>query len=213
MLRINIFKILHKRPTTSGAMLKTLVDDTFEKGGVMSISGINNNTQTYGFQADKSPQGPESAVESTATSIPERPSTIVTLSEGTTSSVQPGTMKSSMPLSEAWGPQLFVLADTNGDKSLNDSEFAELMNRIGMPSDQAEELFSLFDTTKENRLSIDEFVEGIKSSNSQGNSIFQNVIDTIICNPTGEVNESALQNFLKQGSSAAESYWSRHNPR
>ncbi|EJN34393.1 hypothetical protein [Pseudomonas sp. GM80] len=214
MLRRNIFKILHKRPTTSGAIPKIVVDHPLTtEGGFMSISGINNATQTYAAQSGKISQETESAVKSNSTSAKERPSTIVTLSDGTTSSVQPGTMKSSMPLSEAWGPQLFVLADKNGDKDLNDSEFAELMNRIGMPSDQAKELFSTFDTMNKNSLTIDEFAQGIKSNNSQGKDIFQNVIDTIILNPTGEVNESALQDFLKQGAAAAESYWSRHNTR
>lgn len=179
----------------------------------MSISGITNTTQTYTAQSGKISQESESAVDAVSTSTPERPSTIVTLSDGTTSSVQPGTMKSSMPLSEAWGPQLFVLADTNGDKNLDDSEFAELMNRIGMPSDQAKELFSIFDTMNKNSLTIDEFVQGIRTNNSQGNKIFQNVVDTIILNPSGEMNESALQDFLKQGAVAAESYWSRHNTR
>ncbi|WP_460091720.1 EF-hand domain-containing protein [Pseudomonas sp. S2_E02] len=120
-----------------------------------------------------------------------------------------GTDKSSMPLSEAWAPQLFVQA--GGGKDLDRSHFVKQLNRAGVSDANAQIMFKTFDKSGDGSLSLDEYYAGIKSGGSQNTELFQRLIDTYTRNADGSVNDTSTNQFLAQGLAVATAFWSRHN--
>ncbi|OCX25490.1 hypothetical protein BBI10_02020 [Pseudomonas graminis] len=136
---------------------------------------------------------------------PDRPY-IVTLSDGTKSDVIGyGILKSSMPLSEAWGPQLLVQGDKDKDNKLSISEFANQLKRVGVSLNTAKKLFESFDVSNSGTLSVDEFVAGIKSYNATGGNIFHDFARSYT-----QDDQSATA-FLREGLSAGNAYWGRQS--
>jgi hypothetical protein len=121
-----------------------------------------------------------------------------------------GTDKSSMPLSEAWAPQLFVQAGGGNDK-LDLSHFTQQLNRAGVSDAKAQIMFKTFDKSGDGSLSLDEYYAGIKAGGSQSTELFQQLIDTYTRNADGSANEAATNQFLAQGLAVATTFWSRHN--
>lgn len=124
--------------------------------------------------------------------------------------IKVGVNKSSMPLSEAWAPQLFVQAG-GGSKELDISHFVKQLNRAGISDANAQIMFKTFDKSGDGSLSIDEYYAGIKSGGSQNTELFQRLIDTYTRNADGSVNDAATNQFLAQGLAVATAFWSRHN--
>ncbi|MEO8643486.1 EF-hand domain-containing protein [Pseudomonas sp.] len=123
--------------------------------------------------------------------------------------IKVGVDKSSMPLSEAWAPQLFVQA--GGGKDLDLSHFVKQLNRAGVSDANAQIMFKTFDKSGDGSLSLDEYYAGIKSGGSQNTELFQRLIDTYTRNADGSVNDTATNQFLAQGLAVASRFWSRHN--
>ncbi|WP_460143237.1 EF-hand domain-containing protein [Pseudomonas sp. S3_B08] len=123
--------------------------------------------------------------------------------------IKVGVDKSSMPLSEAWAPQLFVQA--GGGKDLDRSRFVKQLNRAGVSDANAQIMFKIFDKSGDGSLSLDEYYAGIKSGGSQNTELFQRLIDTYTRNADGSVNDTATNQFLAQGLAVATAFWSRHN--
>lgn len=137
----------------------------------MSISNISGSTAPYSSPAsatsNNTPATPVTSSTSvtapTSTTATSSPATIVTLSDGHTMTVIPGQLKSVIPLTEAWGPQMFFQANTSKNEKLTSSEFADQLKRIGVSVETASKLFKTFDTSKDGGLSVDEYVAEIRS--------------------------------------------------
>lgn len=123
--------------------------------------------------------------------------------------IKVGVDKSSMPLSEAWAPQLFVQAGDGKDLDL--SHFVKQLNRAGVSDANAQIMFKTFDKSGDGSLSLDEYYAGIKSGGSQNTELFQRLIDTYTRNADGSVNDAATNQFLAQGLAVATAFWSRHS--
>lgn len=123
--------------------------------------------------------------------------------------IKVGVDKSSMPLSEAWAPQLFVQA--GGGKDLDLSHFVKQLNRAGVSDANAQIMFKTFDKSGDGSLSLDEYYAGIKSGGIQNTELFQRLIDTYTRNADGSVNDTSTNQFLAQGLAVATAFWSRHN--
>ncbi|WP_397453055.1 EF-hand domain-containing protein [Pseudomonas sp. NA-150] len=125
--------------------------------------------------------------------------------------VIPGELKSAIPLTEAWGPQMFFQADTSKNEKLTSTEFADQLKRIGVSAETASKLFKTFDTSKDGKLSVDEYVAGIRSVSSGGNTMFSDLMNSYIRSPNGQIDSTAEDNFLKQGNALATKYWANHS--
>jgi Ca2+-binding EF-hand superfamily protein len=122
--------------------------------------------------------------------------------------VIPGELKSVIPLTEAWGPQMFFQANTSKTEKLTSSEFADQLKRIGVSTESASKLFRTFDMSKDGSLSVDEYVAGIRSINASGNTMFSDLMYSYTRSPDGKVDNAAEDSFLQQGGALATKYWS-----
>ena len=176
----------------------------------MTVSGIGNASGTYsaygygldgaGASKGNQPQDSSSAAKQT--------STVVTLSNGQTSSVTSASGGlTGTPLSVAWAPQMFAKADTDNSTGVTADEFGKLLTQAGITSDQASALFSSFDTSKDGVVSVDEFVAGVQSQENTGSKTFENLLHSIVDNSDGSLNGQATDAFLAQGSAVADRYW------
>ncbi|HEY4316647.1 MAG TPA: EF-hand domain-containing protein [Herbaspirillum sp.] len=131
------------------------------------------------------------------------------MSGGQSSNVTPLSTASlsSKSLSEAWAPQMHVQADADHDNLLSASEFEDQMQRVGIAVAQAQEMFRTFDKSGDGRISVEEYVAGVKASNSSGSTLFNRLLDSYVRNPDGKINDQAETDFLSKGSAAAEKYW------
>ncbi|RXZ32427.1 hypothetical protein D9O50_16905 [Oxalobacteraceae bacterium CAVE-383] len=136
-------------------------------------------------------------------------SSIVTLGNAQGSSVTPMSTASlsSMSLSEAWAPQMHVQADADHDNLLSASEFEAQMKRVGIDAAQAQEMFRNFDKSGDGHISVEEYVAGVKASNSSGSMLFNKLLDTYVRGADGKIDDQAETDFLSKGSAAAEKYW------
>jgi hypothetical protein len=190
----------------------------------MSISGVNSSAAFYQAAADNSPASSPAApvnAASTAASIVASTfastadadasfaSSVVTLRNAQASNVTPMSTASlsSKSLSEAWAPQMHVQADADHDNLLSAGEFEDQMQRVGIAVAQAQEMFRRFDKSGDGRISVEEYVAGVKASNSSGSMLFNKLLDTYVRNPDGKINDQAETDFLSKGSAAAEKYW------
>jgi len=182
----------------------------------MSISNISNSAGPYSSPtsatSNNTSVAPATNSTSAAAPIPttatSSPASIVTLSNGHSMTVIPGELKSVMPLTEAWGPQMFFQADSSKNEKLTSSEFADQLKRIGVSAETASKLFKTFDTSNDAGLSVDEYVAGIRSINASGNTMFSDLMNSYSRSPDGQIDNAAQDNFLKQGEALATKYWS-----
>jgi hypothetical protein len=184
----------------------------------MSISGVNSSAAFYQATVDNNSPASVPAialvnVASTAATAPHADasstSSVVTLSNAQISNVTPLSTASlsSKSLSEAWAPQMHVQADADHDNQLNAGEFQDQMQRVGIAAAQAQEMFRQFDKSGDGRISVEEYVAGVKASNRSGSMLFNKLLDTYVRNPDGKINDQAETDFLSKGSAAAEKYW------
>lgn len=106
------------------------------------------------------------------------------------------------PMSVAWAPETFVQADADSNNGLTSDEFAQELSRDGVVADVAKKLFESFDKSKDGRLSMNEFVDGVAADNASGSSTFQDLA------ASNETEEATMTSFLNKGSGAADQYWS-----
>lgn len=124
--------------------------------------------------------------------------------------IQPGKLKSAMPLSEAWAPQFLVKGDLNGDSQLSQDEFVDLLGKAAVEKDKALALFKEFGGTEKQGITVDQFFEGIKDSNARGDTAFSQMTQSLLYGKQGALDASGLQDFLRAGASFAEQFWQRH---
>lgn len=177
----------------------------------MTVSGIGNASAGYtgygyGLGETGSSKGDQTQGSS---STSQQASTVVTLSNGQTSSVTSSSGGlTGTPLSVAWAPQMFVKADADNSSGVTADEFGKLLAQADVTSDQASALFSSFDTSQDGVLSVDEFVAGVQGQENSGTKTFENLLSSIVKNSDGSLNNQAAQAFLAQGEAVADRYWS-----
>jgi Ca2+-binding EF-hand superfamily protein len=177
----------------------------------MTISGINSSTSSY--TANAAAKADEQAASTTAKSVPSEPqrSTVVTLSDGSVSEVSTYSGKlSSMPMSVATAPEIFVQGDADHDNVLSLEEFTKQLKRVGVSSDAAAKLFDEINTSKSSGLSIDEFVKGVVATNAKGDSVFQDLYSLYTSDQSGKYRPEAFDSFIAQGATVARQYWAEH---
>ncbi|WP_295996998.1 EF-hand domain-containing protein [Rugamonas sp.] len=176
----------------------------------MSISSIGGSTAAYTNIANNSASAKAAAKDAAAPApADDQPaSTIVTLSNGQTSKVVEGDVNSliATPLTIAWAPETFVQGDTDRNQSLNATEFATQLKRVGVSAETAQKLFASFDTSKDGTLSIDEFVQGVKANYASGDTLFTKLVDSYTTDASGKVDDAATDRFLSQGLAVANQY-------
>lgn len=126
--------------------------------------------------------------------------------------VKEGHDKSSIPLSEAWAPQLFVRAGGAGGK-LDLDQFSKQLAIVGVDSARAKSMFKDFDASGDGSLSVDEYYEGIKAGGEKYKDLFQSLIDSYTRNADGSANEQKTNQFLAEGLALATKFWSRRSSR
>jgi Ca2+-binding EF-hand superfamily protein len=175
----------------------------------MSIGKINESSSPYPAIGAKSKAADSEAVAPVKPSTAgSSSSTIVTLSSGAISAVDEGSTTGlvGVPLAAAWAPQMLVQGDTNKDEQLDTDEFAAQLERAGLAAEQAKKLFDSFDTSSDGILSVDEFVDGVKASIDSGDTLFSKLADSYTRDADGNLNSSALKDFLEKGRALAEKY-------
>jgi Ca2+-binding EF-hand superfamily protein len=110
------------------------------------------------------------------------------------------------PLSIAWAPETFVQGDTNEDENLDVGEFSEQLKRIGVTSEDAQKLFSSFDTSSDGKLSIFEFVDGVTQSIKNGEKQFTDLVNSYTQDKSGHFDQVATKDFLDKGAALAAKY-------
>lgn len=177
----------------------------------MSVSGVNSSTSPY-TPATTAKQGDSSStVPSDSSSSQPTPSSVVTLSDGTVSEVSTYSGKlSSMPMSVATAPEIFVQGDADHDNSLSLDEFTQQMKKVGVSSDVAAKLFDDINVSKNTKLSLDDFVKGVVATNAKGNSVFQDLYVMYTAGKDGKFSFEASAAFMAQGAAVAQQYWSQH---
>jgi Ca2+-binding EF-hand superfamily protein len=103
---------------------------------------------------------------------------------------------------------MFFQANTSKNEKLTSSEFADQLKRVGVSAETASKLFKTFDTSKDGSLSVDEYVAGVRSINSSGNTMFSDLMNSYTRSPDGKVDHAAEDSFLKQGEALATKYGS-----
>jgi hypothetical protein len=148
-----------------------------------------------------------------AAPAPSRPSTTVKLSDGREIEVDvvmyTGKV-TSMPMSVASAPQLFVQADKDGDGKLSLDEFTDQLKRVGVSADEAKTMFQSFNKSKGKEMSIDDFVDGVVATNAGGNSVYQNLYVSYTAGADGKYDMGADAAYMAQGASTAAAYWAKH---
>lgn len=139
---------------------------------------------------------------------PAKPSTIVTLGQGSISevSVYSDTL-SSIPLSLASAPELFVQADTNGNGSLSRDEFASQLKRAGVDRRKATAMFDSFNVSKKAELTLNDYVMAIRGSDTETRNVFQNLFTSYTTDQTGQFSTQQFASFKAQGAAVADQYW------
>lgn len=177
----------------------------------MSITGLGSSAASYVApsppKSDESPATPDLITDGNATI----PSTLVTLSGGIASevsvySVQP----SGTPMSVTAAPELFVQADKDNDSELSLEEFTEQLKQVGVSAENAAKLFDSINTSKSKNLSLEDYVNGVASSNSNDNSVFQALFVSYTSDKDGQFSVEAFKAFRAQGASVASQYWAQH---
>lgn len=190
----------------------------------MSISSVGGPAADYSTPAAPASAGdptstapataPASATDSTpAVSAPSRPSTTVTLSDGREIEVDvvmyTGKI-TSMPMSVASAPQLFVQADKDHDGKLSLDEFTDQLKRVGVNADEAKTMFQSFNKSKGKEMSIDDFVDGVVATNAGGNSAYQDLYVSYTAGVDGKYDMGVDAAYMAQGASTAAAYWAKH---
>lgn len=177
----------------------------------MSVSGVNSSTSPSA-PATTAKREESSVMASNATPpVEPKPSTVVTLGDGTVSEVSTYTGKlSSMPMSVATAPEIFVQGDADHDNSLSLNEFTQQMKRVGVSSDAAAKLFEELNVSKTKNLSLDDFVKGVVSTNAKGSSVFQDLYVLYTSDKDGKFSPEAEKSFIAQGAMVAQQYWTKH---
>lgn len=188
----------------------------------MSISSLGGPAADYPTPAapvtgsDSVSTGPATAAvaDSTPAMPPAaRPSTTVTLSDGREIEVEvvmyTGKV-SSMPMSVASAPQLFVQADKDQDGKLSLDEFTDQLKRVGVNADDAKKLFQSFNKSKGSEMSIDDFVDGVVATNAGGSSVYQDLYASYTSGADGKYSMQVDAAYMAQGASTAAAYWTRH---
>lgn len=177
----------------------------------MTVSGIGNAPRGYaaygyGLDGPGANKGDQTQASSHSS---QQASTVVTLSNGQTSSVTSSSDGlTGTPLSVAWAPQMFAKADGDNSSSVTAAEFGKLLAQAGLTSDQASALFSSFDTSQDGVLSVDEFVDGVQNQENSGAKTFDSLLSSIVKGSDGSLDNQATDAFLAQGSAVADRYWS-----
>jgi hypothetical protein len=174
----------------------------------MSISTVTNLSGLYAAN-DLGKRAKQVAPNVSANTEDGAGSTVVTLSNGQTANVDSNSaIVSSTPLAVAWAPQLFSEADVDGDGKLTSSEFADQLKRVGVSAAEAQKMFSSFDTSKDGTVSLAEFVQGVQVNISSGSTIYSQLAGSYISGQGGGNDAQSINQFLANGASEAEKYWS-----
>jgi hypothetical protein len=175
--------------------------------GVAPASAASAAYFTSASQGGGSTARLQQAVAAPSAASGDGASTIVTLSNGRTSSVTPyaGTLAAT-PLAAAWAPQTLVAGDHNQDQQLSESEFADQLERVGISADAARKLFASFDMSRDDSVDVDEFVKGVGKDVASGSTVFTQLIDSYVNNPSGSVDQQAMGDFLRKGAALARQY-------
>jgi hypothetical protein len=139
------------------------------------------------------------------------PSTIVTLGSGNVAEVSVYSGKlSSVPMSSASAPELFVQADSDGNGSLSREEFARQLKRVGADDAKATALFDSFNTSKNAELTLDDYVKTVTSSDTDTRNLFQSLFASYTTDESGNFSIQEFANFKSQGAAVAAEYWHAH---
>jgi hypothetical protein len=188
----------------------------------MSISSVGGPVADYSTPA--APATANVAASAAPATVPasdsapaapasSRPSTTVTLSDGREIEVEvvmyTGKV-TSMPMSVASAPQLFVQADKDHDGKLSLDEFTDQLKRVGVSADEAKTMFQSFNKSKGKEMSIDDFVDGVVATNAAGNSAYQNLYVSYTAGADGKYDMGVDAAYMAQGASTAAAYWAKH---
>lgn len=188
----------------------------------MSISSLGGPAADYSTPA--APANTNEAASATPTSAPAadstpaapapaRPSTTVTLSDGREIEVDvvmyTGKV-TSMPMSVASAPQLFVQADKDHDGKLSLDEFTDQLKLVGVSADEAKTMFQNFNKSKGKEMSIDDFVDGVVATNAGGSSAYQDLYVSYTAGTDGKYDMGVDAAYMAQGASTAATYWAKH---
>lgn len=114
---------------------------------------------------------------------------------------------SSMPLSEAWAPQLFSQADQDGDGSVSEDEFTAQLSRAGVSDDDAGDWFRTFGGRDSGGLTVEQYFSGIQHANISGSTVFNQLVASYTQDKTGRVDVDRMVSFLDEGAKAADAFW------
>jgi len=117
---------------------------------------------------------------------------------------------SSMPMSVASAPQLFVQADKDHDGKLSLDEFTDQLKRVGVSADDAKKMFQSFNKSNGSEMSIDDFVNGVVATNAGGSSVYQDLYLSYTAGTDGKYDMGVDAAFMAQGASTAQAYWTKH---
>lgn len=186
----------------------------------MSISSVSGPAADYSTPAAPAPASDTASAApqvapapDPASAAPARPSTTVTLSDGREIEVDvvmyTGKV-TSMPMSVASAPQLFVQADKDRDGKLSLDEFTDQLKRVGVSADEAKTMFQSFNKSKSKEMSIDDFVDGVVATNTGGSSVYQDLYLSYTAGADGKYDMGVDAAYMAQGVSTASAYWAKH---
>lgn len=96
----------------------------------------------------------------------------------TTTKAEGASDPKSTPLTVVWSPNLFNEADSDSDGELTLDEFSKQLSQVGVREDDAEKLFNSFKKTEGNTLSLNEYMDGINTSDA--NPIYKKLINEYV---------------------------------
>jgi Ca2+-binding EF-hand superfamily protein len=173
----------------------------------MAIPGVGALSSAYTANSAASSAATSGQAQSSE-SASSSPSTIVTLSDGTTSTVveaDPSSLQAT-PLAQLWSPQMFVQGDQNQDTQIDEEEFGQQLARVGVSEDDAKKLFQTFDSSGDGKVSPEEFIQGIRNSLGSGSDLFKNLLNSYIDDASGKLDVAAFSAFMQKGQALAEQY-------
>ena len=173
----------------------------------MTISSINSASNSYSAAANNNEPAaadkPAAAVGSAGAS-----STIVTLSDGTSSNVIEGDSSKlqGTPMAVLRSPELLVAGDTDQDQQIDADEFGKQLARIGVSAEDAKKLFAAFDASGDGKVSPEEYIQGVKDSIAGGSNTFKDLLNSYITGADGHLDMNAYAAFMQKGKELAALY-------
>jgi hypothetical protein len=192
---------------TSAPRAQPSTPQTPQRAGESTIVDLSDTSRRLQGQEKLTQAGPISAADIHKAGEYTTPGSTYKGSNGSTIIVGDSKKLASTPLSVAWAPQLFVKGDQDGDNKLSLEEFSGLVKMAGVNSDDAKKLFDNFSKSDDGTLSVQDFVDGVRSSVNSGDKVFDHVFDSFLKTQEGKFDDTSYQAFMQQGGEAASQYW------